>query len=573
MHGAIEVRPFAQACRRGSRFIIQSVEEARMRFAFRLVVVLVVTMGLLTGTASAQFSDPQDRVSKVIKEFDDPWAATHSDFAFWGKYAVLGWYTATTGGVHIYDISDPANPDEIRNFPCNGNQNDPILWDRNGNGVPDLMLLAVDRTMDGEACDAPVSMQGTARFDANPQGWEGVRIFEVSDGSNRFPGAPFENIEQVHNQYTDCGAHTITANTKFANDPQNPRLVVYVSSYPLRPGPTCGQTLQGLPVGQEPYKNTNNQFEDASDREVEDPLHRAIQVLSVPLDSPEDTEEIAEPEISYQHDGWPRDPDGMQDWTEKGLTGLEPAAVACHDIVIHVPDQIAGAACAEQGQVWEVDPDTGIPDTMDPMAVGDDDISSGGTGQFPGAIDFFHSVMFDNGMETVNWVDESFGSGCPPMTTWQSRPWNPAGGTHQTGYMYFSDMEGNYQSRFHVGDRRPDSTPGEYCSSHMGMTVTGIKKDLLVNAWYTGGMDVIDFTNPTRLKEVAFYDMERLTGSWSAYPYTGPLFNTGPGVPVYVSDGVEDNANARGLEVYRPKIQKPGRSKLLDHLNPQTMED
>ena len=50
------------------------------------------------------------------------------------------------------------------------------------------------------------------------------------------------------------------------------------------------------------------------------------------------------------------------------------------------------------------------------MAVGDDELSSGGEGQFPGAVDFFHSVMFDNGMETVNWVDESFGSGCPTMT-------------------------------------------------------------------------------------------------------------------------------------------------------------
>ena len=178
------------------------------------------------------------------KLFDDPWAATHSDFAFWGKYAVLGWYTATTGGVHIYDISNPASPEEIRNFPCNGNQNDPMLWDRNGNGAPDLMLLAVDRTMDGTACNAAVSMHpGAARFDANPQGWEGVRVFEVSDGSGDYePGAPFAVINQVDAQYTDCGAHTITANTKFADDPANPRLVVYVQSYPLRPGPTCGQT-------------------------------------------------------------------------------------------------------------------------------------------------------------------------------------------------------------------------------------------------------------------------------------------------------------------------------------------
>jgi hypothetical protein len=538
-----------------------------MKNAFRLVALTVLALGLLTGTASAQFSDPQDRMSKINKLFDDPFAATHSDFAFWGKYAVLGYYTATTGGVHIYDISNPASPDEIRNFPCNGNQNDPILWDRNGNGAPDLLLLAVDRTMDGTACNASVSLQGTARFDANPNGWEGVRVFELSDGSNDYEnGDPFDVINQVDSQYTDCGAHTITANTKFADDASNPRLVVYVSSYPLRPGPTCGQT--GMPPGQEPYKNTSNQFEDMSDRQVEDPLHRVIQVLNVPLNNPANTTEIAEPEISY-----PGDPDGRQDWTEKGLVGLEPAAVACHDIVIHVPDNIAGGACAEQGQIWEVDPDTLIPDTENPMAVGDDEVSSGGTGQFPGAVDFFHSVMFDNGMETVNWVDESFGRGCPPMTTYQPRPWNPAGGTHKTGHMYFSDMEGNFQSRFHVGDLRPDASAGEYCSSHMGMTVTGIQRDLLVNAWYTGGVDVIDFTNPTRLKEIAYYDPERATGDWSAYPYTGPLFKNGPGLPVYASDGVEINAQARGLEVYRANVPRPGKSKLLNHLNPQTMED
>jgi hypothetical protein len=97
-----------------------------MRNALRLLALTVMALGLLTGTASAQFSDRQDESRRIIKEFDDPFAATHSDFAFWGDYAVLGYYTGTTGGVHIYDISDPANPEEIRNFQCNGNQNDPI---------------------------------------------------------------------------------------------------------------------------------------------------------------------------------------------------------------------------------------------------------------------------------------------------------------------------------------------------------------------------------------------------------------------------------------------------------------
>ena len=543
-----------------------------MKIALRLCIALAVSLGLFSGTANAQIEvkdpDEGDRIFKIDKLFDDPWAATHSDFAFWGNYAALGWYTGSTGGVHLYDISDPANPVEKRNFLCNGNQNDPIFWDRNGNDVPDLMLLAVDRTMAGTSCGAAVSNNPDgSRFDANPQGWEGVRVFEMSDGSNDYEnGAPFAVINQVDAQYTDCGAHTITAYTSFADDPANPRLVVYVSSYPLRPGPTCGTLLQGLPAGQEPYKNVNNQFEDPSDREVENPLHGAIQVLNVPLNNPANTTEIAEPEISY-----PGDPDGKFDYTERGLTGLEPASIACHDIVVHPEDNIAGGACAEQGQIWEVDPATGIPDTENPMGIGDDALSSDGEGQFPGAVDFFHSVMFDNGMETVNWVDESFGSGCPTMTNWQARDWHAAG-THKTGRMFFSDMEGNFQSEFHVGDTRPDPRADEYCSAHMGMTVTGIKRDLLVNAWYTGGVNVIDFTKPERLKEVAYYDPVRQTGTWSAYPYTGPMFRNGAGVPVYASDGVEDNALARGMEVYRAIVEKPPPKFRLDHLNPQTMD-
>jgi hypothetical protein len=78
---------------------------------------------------------------------------------------------------------------------------------------------------------------------------------------------------------------------------------------------------------------------------------------------------------------------------------------------------IAGAACPEQGRVWEIDPETGIPDTENPMIVGDD-----------------------------------------------------------------------------VAGR----TETEYCSAHMGMTITGIERGILVNAWYTGGVDVIDFTRVRR---------------------------------------------------------------------------
>jgi hypothetical protein len=504
--------------------------------------------------------------------FQSPNSRTNSDLAFWGDYAFQGYYdsvaTGTDSGVRIFDISNPADPVEIKDFKCDGQQNDPILWDRDGSGIPDLMLLAVDRTMESPECGAARATNAAgARFDAKPTGWEGVRVFEMSDD----PDDPFATIEQVKAVYTDCGAHTITAWPEFAHDPSNPRLLVYVSSYPLRPGPTCGVT-QTTPA---PFLNTANPY-DEDPGSPNSGLHGVIQTVEVPLNDPAASHELGDEPGALNGQlpiSYPGDPDGRQDWTEKGLTGLEPAAVACHDIVVHVEHRLAGGACAEQGQVWEILPN-GLPDTANPMSVGDDEVSSGGTGQFPGAVDFFHSVMFNNEGTVVNWVDESFGGGCPTMTEYQSRPWNPAGGTHKTGRMFFSDMEGNFLSEFHVGDLRPQADPESYCSAHMGMAVMGIKRDLLVNAWYTGGVDVIDFTNPTRLREIAYHKFGGTFGSdnWSAYPYTGPLFKRGGGVPVYASDGVEEQSTARGTVVFRARIQRPSRRNLVDHLNPQTMD-
>src|ERR687896_131331 len=394
-----------------------------MRRALRLLIPVVLALTLLPGTAGA--THVPDQSSRMSELFTSPNQATNSDLAFWGKHAFVGYYTGDTGfpagsgsrgGVRIFDISRPESPQLVTNFGCDANQNDPIVWDRDGNGVADLMLVAVDRTMANPNCGAPRS----AHDDRN--GWEGVRIFELSDD----PQNPFQTVTPLKMQYTDCGAHTITAWTGLAEDPVNPRLIVYVASYPLRAGPTCGQAN---------FSNVTNPYDE--DKVVNDPLHRQIQVLSVPLNNPAATTEIAQPPISY-----PGDPDGRIDWCERNLCGLEPAAVACHGIV-------------------------------------------------------------------VNWVDESFGSGCPTMTPYQPRPWNPAGGTHKTGRMFFSDMEGNFLSEFHVGDLRPDPGATEYCSAHMGMAIMGIQRDLLVNAWYTGGADVIDFTDAENLQEVAFYDPQQ----------------------------------------------------------------
>jgi hypothetical protein len=199
---------------------------------------------------------------------------------------------------------------------------------------------------------------------------------------------------------------------------------------------------------------------------------------------------------------------------------LESAARACHDIAVHVELRLAAAACAQQGQVWRVD-ENGIP--------------------------VLPSAMFSNDGSVVNWVDESFapttGSGeFLPTTDLAARAWHPAG-THKTGRMFFSDLAtGAFLSEFQVVDLRPE--PGAYCSAHMGMPIMGGHKDLLVNAWYMGGADLIDFTNPRAPQggRVLRHGAVRAKG----LGYQGPTFKTGPGVPVCASDGVHNPNSARG---------------------------
>src|SRR5918994_500062 len=152
-----------------------------MRIALRLLAAVVVTVGLLPGTAAA--THVPDQSLKMDELFTSPNQATNSDLAFWGRHAFVGYYTGDAGspagtpprgGVRIFDISNPAAPRLVKDVQCDGLQADPIVWDRNGNGVPDLLLLAVDRTHASPDCGAPRVAHAT------PTGWEGIRIFEMS---------------------------------------------------------------------------------------------------------------------------------------------------------------------------------------------------------------------------------------------------------------------------------------------------------------------------------------------------------------------------------------------------------
>ncbi|AKJ30698.1 secreted protein [Caldimonas brevitalea] len=440
--------------------------------------------------------------------------AINSDAAFWGNKAFVGNYD----GFRIFDISNPSQPVLITDFRCYGPQNDLSVYDRNGDGEADLLIASVDRTLTGPACGSAATLNHD-----DPGGWEGLRIFDISNLA-----APV----LLATVYQDCGSHTHT----LIPQPERGRLLVLNSSYPLRPGPTCG------PVRGPQAKR--------------DPLHGVIQVVEIPLAAPAAAFELTELPINY-----PGDPDNKFDPAEHGLEGLDSLR-ACHDIAVFMPLGLVAGACAEQAQMWRIDPISGLPDTVRPLWVYHDSVDSDGAGGGDVAVDFWHSATFSWDGRTVIFIDESLGTGCPTTTPIK-------GVASDTGRMFFLKAATGEKLSHYFIEREPQADdPVQYCSAHLGNTVPSYGRDLLVNAWYTGGVDVIDFTNPRKPREIAFYDVRG--DNWSAYWYEhGHGFDIGP-MNIYGTHGVEVPADGLGFqsfEAYTATLRVRVRG-----LNPQTQE-
>lgn len=512
-------------------------------FLLRLILLATFATVAVTNTAFA-LHKPGHKAGEGWKAHllaelplaDPPPNVANSDIAFWGNKAFVGNYR----GFRIFDISGPT-PVLIKDFRCFGPQNDLSVYDRDGDGEADLLFASVDRTLkskEGEPnvdaeCKETEAEAITAHDD--PTGWEGIRVFDISD---------MQNPVLIASVYQDCGSHTHT----MIPQPDRGRLILLNSSYPLRPGPTCGQ-VNGPAAGR-------------------DPLHGVIQVVEVPLANPAAAHEIAELAINY-----PGDPDNKFVPAEHGLVapGLEPALRACHDIAVFVPLGLVAGACAEQAQLWKIDPVSGLPDTANPLWVYDDPVDEDGPGGGDVAVDFWHSATFTWDGKVVNFIDESFGSGCPTVTAKGLGATEP---NSDTGRMFFFDVAtGEKLSHFFVNRPEADDPVTEYCSAHLGNVVPATGRYLLVNAWYTAGVDVIDFTNPRNPREIAFFD--RHGDNWSAYWYEqGSSFVTGR-MRIYATDGVEGvfldpPVFGEGFQVLEMKTGS--RRKGVSHLNPQTQE-
>jgi hypothetical protein len=529
-----------------------------VRPRFALLWSLVLAVAVLTGlalspaVAGAQGS-PDPRIGlraglldaaqaawnmRLISATPSPekfFGSTNSDLAFKGKYAIQGNYN----GWQIWDISDPAHPVLTTAYFCPASQSDVSVY---GN------LLFVS----GEGLTGRIDCGGQGVKDTvSTERLRGLRIFDISDISNP---------RNVGNVQTCRGSHT---HTVLVDPKDRDNVYVYISG---SAGVRSPNELPGC-VSATPSEDPNSA------------LFR-IEVIKVPLAHPEQAAIVSSPRIfndlvaPARHGEAPEDVAraaeaakaararglftvplmGMEQilpprmtapmldsvvtarggtgpataadsaalqaalpeiiakmfgLDEPGATGPRPGPTQCHDITVYPAIGLAGGACEGYGLLLD------IRDPANPVR-----IAAAADSNFS----YWHSATFNNDGTKLLFSDEWGGGGAPKCRATDKMEWGADA--------LFTIVDGKleFQSYYKMPAAQ---TPEENCVAHNGSLIPIPGRDVMVQAWYQGGLSVFDWTDARNPKEIAFFDRGpvdatrmQMGGSWSVYWYNGVIVSS-----------------------------------------------
>jgi hypothetical protein len=187
----------------------------------------------------------------------------------------------------------------------------------------------------------------------------------------------------------------------------------------------------------------------------------------------------------------------------------KPGPTQCHDITVYPAIGLAGGACEGYGLLLDIKDPT-HPVRLD--AAADSNFS------------YWHSATFSNDGTKVLFSDEWGGGSAPKCRATDPHQWGAdALFTIANGHMTF---QGYYKMP-------AAQTSFENCVAHNGSLIPIPGRDIMVQAWYQGGVSVFDWSDPAHAKEIAFFDRGPidstrlvLGGSWSAYWYNGVIVSS-----------------------------------------------
>ena len=451
------------------------------RLASRASIGTLLALTLNAPVAGAQ---PDPRVGLKGGLFDAAQAIQNLRLVGSGKKAE-GWYNPQNLGDFGFANSDLAFQKQL---VFQGGWHGWQAWDisdpsapkirasmicQGGQGDPsvygNLLFISVEDLVGRVDCGTqgvPESVS-TARF-------RGVRIFDISN---------LDTPRQVAAVQTCRGSHTHTLVT----DPKD-KAHVYVYVQGTSSVRAAGE-LEGCVA-------------DPDDRNSS--LFR-IEIIKVPLAAPQDAKVVNMPRIFADAKG---NIAGLWKGGDHGAGSQSTGRTdQCHDITVYPEMGLAAGACSGNGILLDIsnpEKPRRLDEVIDPNFA------------------YWHSATFSNDAKTVLFTDE-WGGGTSPRCRDTDKPEWGADAIFTVG----ANRKLKHRSYFKIPAAQ---TAVENCVAHNGSLVPIPGRDIMVQAWYQGGLSLVDFTNPAKPVEIAYFDRgpidpERLTlaGFWSAYWYNGHI--------------------------------------------------
>ncbi len=302
--------------------------------------------------------------------------------------------------------------------------------------------------------------------------FRGVRIFDVSD---------WRNPRQVGQVQTCRGSHThsiVSADER--------RIVLYNS-------------------GTNSVRN-EKELAGCLDAAGEGTALFSIDVIEIPVNDPGKARIVDRPRV-FARDG---EIAGLWRGGDHGDgTQITSVTNQCHDITVFPARKIAAGACSGNGIILD------ISDPLKPRRI--DDVTDKGFA-------YWHSATFNNDGTKVLFTDEWGGGGRPRCQAGDPATWGA------NAFYTIEDRKLVAKGSYKLPAPQSDK---ENCVAHNGSIVPVPGRDIFVQAWYQGGISVIDFTDPAKPFEIAYFDRgpidkdQLVTGGyWSAYWYKGRIYAT-----------------------------------------------
>jgi len=339
--------------------------------------------------------------------------------------------------------------------------------------VGNLLIMSVEQTRGRIDC----GLQGV-EDDISKERFRGLRIFDITDVTKPI---------QVGQVQTCRGSHT---HSVVSGPDENGKIVVYNS------GTSTVRKTEEL-AG----------CYDESPGDERTALFR-IDVIEIPVADPSKSRIVSSPAVFADKEtgrlaGLWRGGDHGDDTQDTRQTNQ------CHDITVFPDLNMAAGACSGNGILFD------ISDPYNPTRI-DEVVDEG--------FAYWHSATFNNDGTKVLYTDEWGGGSRPRCRSHDKSEWGA------NAIYDIVDGKLEYRSHFKIPAPQVDE---ENCVAHNGSIIPVPGRDIFVQAWYQGGISVIDFTDSANPIEIAYFDRGPINdehlitgGFWSAYWYDGKIYGT-----------------------------------------------